>query len=185
MVGNFIADTVRGSHLEKYPEDIRLGITVHRAIDTYTDAHPLVLQTRELLYAHFGKYAGVVQDVFYDHFLAVNWSLYAKEPLYHFVNESYRVLESNREWMNVRALRTLTYMHAQDWLGNYAKPEGVDRSLKGLSHRAKFDSHMEDSMPAFHSHYKAMNEHFQLFFPQLEMFIRQTYGNEIKASQPD
>lgn len=185
MVGNFIADTIRGSHLEKYPQDIQLGIHVHRSIDTFTDSHPLVLQTRKLLYSDFGKYAGVVQDVFYDHFLAVNWSLYAKGSLDKFVKEAYTVLESNREWMNTRALRTLTYMHAQDWLSNYAKPEGIDRSLKGLSHRAKFDSHMEDSMPAFHNHFDAMNSHFKTFFPELEAFIRVTYGKEIGALRKD
>lgn len=182
MVGNFIADTVRGSHLELYPQDIQLGIKVHRSIDTFTDSHPLVLQTRELLYSDFGKYAGVVQDVFYDHFLAINWSLYTNEALNHFVNEAYTVLESNREWMNTRALRTLTYMHAQDWLNNYAKPEGIDRSLKGLAYRAKFDSHMENAMPAFRHHFDAMNSHFKTFFPELETFIRLNYGKEIGAS---
>lgn len=183
MVGNFIADTVRGSHLEKYPQNIQLGIQVHRSIDTFTDSHPLVLQTRQLLYSDFGKYAGVVQDVFYDHFLAINWSLYAKVTLNHFVKEAYTILQSNREFMNTRALRTLTYMHAQDWLSNYAKPEGIDRALKGLSHRAKFDSHMEVAMPAFNHHFEAMNSHFKTFFPELETYINVTFGKEIEASR--
>lgn len=181
MVGNFIADMLRGSHVKKYPTAIQLGIEVHHSIDSFTDSHPLVLETRRLLYHDFGKYAAVVQDVFYDHFLAINWSLYAKEPLNDFIKEAYAALNSNRKWMSDRALRTLKYMSEQDWLGNYIHPEGIDRALKGLSHRAKFVSNMENSLPALDNHFEAMNSHFKSFFPQLESHIRDTFGKAIQA----
>ncbi len=183
MVGNFIADMLRGSHIDKYPPGIQLGIEVHRSIDSFTDSHPVVLETRRLLYNDFGKYAAVVQDVFYDHFLAINWPLYTKESLNNFVKNVYTALQSNRKCMSSRALRTLDYMHAQNWLGNYIYPEGIDRALRGLSHRAKFKSHMENSMPAFHEHFDAMNAHFKTFFPELETFIRDSYGKDIEGSR--
>lgn len=175
MVGNFIADTIRGSQLEKYPEKVQYGIRIHRSIDTFTDSHPLVLQTRSLLYPWFGKYAAVVQDVFYDHFLAINWKEYSEQSLTTFVKDVYRTLESNKTWMNERAMRTLYYMHSQNWLGNYRFPEGIDRALSGLSYRAKFDSKMDNSLPALEENFDAMNTHFRAFFPELIEVIREEY----------
>lgn len=183
MVGNFIADTIRGSQLEKYPVAIGLGIRVHRAIDTFTDSHPTVLATRTLLYPHFGKYAAVVQDVFYDHFLAINWHQYSPQPLKRFVDNVYATLEANRNWMNERALRTLFFMHSQNWLEGYLTSEGIDRALKGLSRRARFTSNMENSMPALEENYQVLNDQFQGFYTELIEEIKRTFGREIEATR--
>ncbi len=167
MVGNFIADTVRGNDIKAYPEAIQKGIWLHRHIDTYTDSHILVLETRKMLYPWFGKYAAVVQDVFYDHFLALDWEKYHKERLPAFAKHVYKTLGKFRPVMNTRAQRTLYYMELQGWLQNYALREGMDRSLKGLSSRAKFDSGMEDALPALDACFAPMKQHFDAFFPAL------------------
>ena len=41
MIGNFIADSIKGSKYSAYPTEIQKGILLHRQIDTTTDAHPL------------------------------------------------------------------------------------------------------------------------------------------------
>ncbi|NEN23623.1 DUF479 domain-containing protein [Cryomorpha ignava] len=179
MVGNFIADTINGVIPDEYPEAVKLGIQIHRSIDTYTDSHPIVLETRKLLYPWFSKYAAVVQDVYYDHFLAINWHLYSKIPLAEFVNNVYAVLSTNEQVMNEKALRILHYMKLHDWLYNYSKKEGIDRALKGLSRRATFKSNMEKGLEALDANYTALNQHFQEFFPQLENEINRMYGNEL------
>jgi len=167
MVGNFIADTVKGKAFEHYDPEIQKGILLHRFIDTFTDSHVTTLQSRERLYAHFGKYAAVVQDVFYDHFLALNWSDYHKKDLNEFTDFIYSTLGDYRSVFNERAARTFHYMHLQDWLGNYATQEGIDRALTGLSHRARFPSNMEESLPALSEHGKAISNDFKTFFPDL------------------
>jgi acyl carrier protein phosphodiesterase len=37
-----MADGIRGKQFETYPQEIQNGITLHRAIDTFTDAHPVL-----------------------------------------------------------------------------------------------------------------------------------------------
>jgi acyl carrier protein phosphodiesterase len=48
---------------------IQNGITLHRAIDTFTDAHPVFRESTKVTF-RYHHYAGVIVDVFYDHFLA-------------------------------------------------------------------------------------------------------------------
>ena len=42
LVGNLISDFVKGKRKLDYPPGIRTGITLHRAIDTFTDTHPAI-----------------------------------------------------------------------------------------------------------------------------------------------
>lgn len=178
MVGNFIADTIKGS-IQHKDSGIELGIEIHREIDTFTDSHELVLETRKLLYPHFRKYAGVVQDVFYDHYLAKNWNQYNSTKLFDYTQHIYNVLESNSENMNEDALRILHYMKLQNWLYNYRSAEGIDRALKGLSRRAKFESNMENALPALQENFKTMEMHFESFWPQLEAHISKNYSERV------
>lgn len=184
MVGNFIADTVKGAVPDAYPEGIKLGIHVHRAIDQYTDSHPIVLATRKLLYPYFGKYAAVVQDVYYDHFLAIHWGDYRDDRLYDFAQQVYTTLNANKDIMNAKALRILYYMELHDWLTNYSETHGIDRALKGLSHRASFPSNMENGIPPLLEHFDALNQHFIMFFPELEKEIITRFGPEIQETNP-
>lgn len=171
MVGNFIADTLRGSQGSALPESIQKGISIHRDIDTFTDEHQLVLDTRKCLYPYFGKYAAVVQDVYYDHFLALNWSDHSAVSLLDFTNTVYTTLEKHSKYLNPKAQRTFYYMRMQNWLYHYKTTEGINRALTGLSRRAKFDSNMEQAIPPLKRHFDDMTEHFNTFFPQLVAFI--------------
>lgn len=184
MVGNFIADTVKGAVSETYPKGIQLGIHVHRAIDEYTDSHPIVLETRKLLYPNFGKYAAVVQDVYYDHFLAINWGKYRDDRLHDFVLQVYQTLNANKEMMNAKALRILYYMEKHDWLTNYSTIRGIDRALQGLSHRASFPSNMENGIPPLKDNFAVLSQHFTTFFPELEKEITTRFGLEVQEANP-
>src|SRR5690349_12341831 len=77
MVGNFIGDFVKGRNLDdRFSSGIVKGIELHRAIDEYTDSHPVVAQSKNRLRPKYRHYAPVIVDVFYDHFLAKNWKNY-------------------------------------------------------------------------------------------------------------
>ncbi|RZK97569.1 MAG: DUF479 domain-containing protein, partial [Hymenobacter sp.] len=93
LTGQFIADSVPGRRLEAYPAAVQAGIRVHRAIDAFTDQHPVVRRsTARLRTAGTGKYAGVVADVFMDHFLARNFREFSPESLPDFTRRVYALL---------------------------------------------------------------------------------------------
>jgi acyl carrier protein phosphodiesterase len=85
-IGNFMADGIRGKQFKNYPQEVQKGIVLHRAIDTFTDAHPVFRQSTKKLHSRYHHYAGVIVDVFYDHFLAKNWANYSDENLADYVN---------------------------------------------------------------------------------------------------
>src|SRR5690554_6869802 len=93
ILGNFIADGIKGKTYENYPKGIQTGILLHRGIDTFTDAHPIVRQSTKRLHKNFGHFSGVIVDVFYDHFLAKNWKTYSNEPLEEYVQRFYGLLQ--------------------------------------------------------------------------------------------
>ena len=76
QIGNFVGDAVKGHAYKKFSPDFRKGILLHRAIDDYTDHHPLVREAIELSRGEFGRYAGVITDIFFDYFLATGFRRY-------------------------------------------------------------------------------------------------------------
>lgn len=167
LLGNFMADAVKGKRYEDYPTGVRQGILLHRFIDDFTDTHPIVEESKARLRPTLRKYAGVAVDVFYDHFLANTWSDYAASELHPFVQKTYRFLEEQQHRMPDKIQYMLTYMVRQDWLTNYRHIEGIDRALTGLSQRTKFASGMEHAALELEKHYDAFAQEFEAFFPEL------------------
>src|SRR5688572_23493915 len=84
MIGNFMADFVKGKPSPSIHPQIVKGIELHRQIDTYTDTHPIVKASKVRLQPTYRKYAGVIVDMYYDHFLAIHWQKYSSVSLHEF-----------------------------------------------------------------------------------------------------
>lgn len=174
MLGNFMADHLKGPERHHpRPEGVKKGIMLHRQIDEFTDSHPTVAQSKARVRTRFGKFAPVIVDVFYDHFLAARWENYHQESLYDFTSRAYALLQSNRQLLPQRAQHMLPYMIKHDWLNGYAAIEGIQSVMEGMNRRASFASDM-DKAPAFlQEHYEAFGLEFELFFPALQVSARQ------------
>jgi len=174
LVGNFIADFVRGKELENYPKKVQLGIQLHRAIDTYTDSHPLVKQVQSFLIPRFGHYSRVISDVFFDYFLAKNWKNYSDTPLEQFSLDSYRTLSTSPIEFPEAFRRMFHWMQAQNWLYAYREEAGIQAALDGLSRRARFDSKMNESTQVLWEKEEEIEALFFVFFQDLETFAQAT-----------
>jgi acyl carrier protein phosphodiesterase len=174
LVGNFIADFVRGKELGNYPKKVQLGIQLHRAIDTYTDSHPLVKQVQSLLIPRFGHYSRVISDVFFDYFLAKNWKNYSDTPLEQFSLDSYRTLSSSPYELPEAFRRMFHWMQAQNWLYAYREAAGIQAALDGLTRRARFDSKMNESTQVLWEKEEEIEAIFFAFFEDLETFASTT-----------
>lgn len=171
-MGNFIADSVRGSQLLHYPAGIAAGIMLHRQIDAFTDAHPVVQQTKTLLRPGYGKYAGVIADMYYDHFLAINFHRYASISLADYARQVYEVVQRHQDFLPDKVKYFLPYMIEQNWLLNYAHIAGLHRSLSGLSRRSTFPSGMDTAAAELENNYALYESHFYAFFPDLQDFVQ-------------
>ena len=168
LLGNFIADSVPGRQLESYPPAVQAGIRLHRANDTYTDQHPVVRRsTQRLRAAGYGTYAGVISDMFLDHFLARNFQGFSPESLPDFAQRVYALLQVRAAEMPPRVQQMLFYMVQHNWLLGYAETAGIARALGGLSRRATAGSGMETAATELVANYAAYEADFREFFPQL------------------
>jgi len=171
LTGQFIADSVPGRRLEAYPAAVQAGIRAHRAIDTFTDQHPVVRRsTARLREAGTGKYAGVVSDVFMDHFLARNFSEFAGEGLAGFTQRVYADLASQEALFPAPVQRFFPHLVQHNWLLHYAGLEGIGRALLGLSRRAAPGSGMDTATEELAHHYAAYEADFREFFPELQAY---------------
>ncbi len=175
MIGNFIADAVKGNNYEIYSEGIIQGIKMHRQIDTFTDTHPITKQSRAKLMPRYKKYSGVIVDVFYDHFLAINWSSYHQQPLPDFVNEIYTLMHNNIALLPAKSQYILPYMIEHNWLLNYGKVEGIQRTLSGMAKRTAFVSYMQHATEELLAHYQDFNQEFTLFFEDAQHHFKNSF----------
>ena len=171
LIGNFIADAVKGKAHEKFPSPIQKGIILHRRIDVFTDSHPIVLQSCKRLWEKYRHYSPVIIDIFYDHFLAVDWINYSDVPLEKFAEACYRLMENNFEILPEKIKIMLPYMSKHNWLMNYAQVEGIRKTLTGMSRRTPFESGMETAVDSLIEYYPLFKIEFELFFVELKSYV--------------
>jgi len=172
MVGNYIADHVKGRDYLTYPEGIQKGIKMHREIDTFTDTHAIPQRGKDRLYNKYGKYSAVLIDMFYDHVLAREWSDYSPIALSTFSRSAYKVLKAQQHLFPPASSRTLDWMSRGDWLSGYATVEGIGRALSGISQRARFDNNMDTSVDALIEFYPEYKAEFAEFLPLMIKHLR-------------
>lgn len=178
MVGNFIGDFVKGRNLyEKYEYEIALGVELHRAIDEFTDHHPAFKASKTRLQPRHHHYAGVITDIFYDHFLARQWNDYHPQLLPDFAEVVYRLMEEYYPILPYRVQYMLPFMTKGNWLANYARIEGIDRALKGMARRAQHASHMEEAVNDLLNNYSQFNDEFNQFLPDVRVHAQTWLSN--------
>jgi acyl carrier protein phosphodiesterase len=173
IVGNFLGDFVKGHQYENFSPEIARGIQLHREIDSFTDQHPYHLRSKHRLSDKYGHYAGVAIDMFYDHLLAIQWARYADMPLSDFTQFIYRVLEAHAHLFPPSAQQVLTYMVKHDWLLSYQEMEGIEQALTGISHRARYQSNLEQAPLDLQKHFSQFKQDFEVFFPALNEHVNQ------------
>ena len=171
MIGNFIADFVKGNKKNDYPERIRKGIELHRAIDDFTDHHEITGRSKDRLRPRYGKYSGIIVDIYYDHFLAADFEQFSNVSLQQFSQHNYRILKENWDVLPDQVHYFLPYMIERNWLLNYATIEGIGSALRGLSKRVSFENKMDQSVHDLQEKYEEFGNDFHQFFPQLRMFV--------------
>ncbi len=166
-IGNFMADGIHGKNFDTFPLEIQKGITLHREIDTFTDAHPIFRQSTKKLHANYHHYSGIIVDIFYDHFLAKNWSNYSDEKLEDFTERFYQSLRDNYDSLTLKTQKMVPYLIKQNWLLSYQTIEGIENVLEKMDNRMKHDSNMRFSVAELRTYYSEFEQEFTAFFKEL------------------
>jgi acyl carrier protein phosphodiesterase len=170
-LGNLLGDFVKG-RVERFDhrgttERLRTGIQMHRTIDAFSDRHPAVRRSKEILAPTYGRLSGVIVDVFYDHVLARRWSEHHAEPLSAFTQDVYRTLRDNLHRMPAAVHPMIVAMSHGDWLRGYASRRGIDRALQGMAARRPVAAKIGTAGALLSDHFDRFSADFDELLPDL------------------
>lgn len=168
MVGNFIGDHVKGKAILKYDKEVQAGIYLHRYIDTYTDNHAIVRDCKIIFRDRYEKYAGIVTDIIFDHYLARNWHQFSMKSIDVYIQEVHEVLERYHNLFPARVKEFYPYFIKNNWLKIYGSLEGIERVLKGMSRRTSLPDYADFAVQRMEEKDKELNCAFIQFFESLK-----------------
>ena len=179
-IGNFIGDYVKGHRYRRYSPEIKKGILLHRSIDTFTDHHPLPPAVKKLLRPYYHKHAGIVVDVFYDHFLANNWYFYSHRDLAEYISCFYRTLENNLYRLPSSVQRFVPVMIRKNRILSYRWMSGIEAALQVMARHTSLPEKTPYAMEVLNHHYELINRNFQAFFPQIIEHVVERYKVDVE-----
>lgn len=182
ILGNFIGDFVKGNKYLQYPEKVAYGIRLHRSIDSFTDQHFHVKEFAKLLKPGYGRYAGIVTDVFMDHFLAYNWQNYSVHTLRQFSKHAHSVFLSNFGMLPFRVKQFLPFLIQHKRFESYAQRENMFQVLEIMSRRTSLPANSAWALGMLHLEYEQFEALFRIFFTELVQYVESDF--DVKISKP-
>ncbi len=170
-VGQVLADFVRAPSVSSLAPGIQAGIRAHQRIDAFADAHPAFATARRRLRPPYRRYAGVLLDVYFDHFLALGWERHGDgSGLASFAESCYATLQRFRNLPVPRFARAVDAMQQENWLVGYAEITGVERALQGIARRCRRENPLASGAGVLLEHYECLRADFERVFPPLTAF---------------
>lgn len=181
-VGNFIGDYVKGNKYLDFPEQVAFGIRMHRHIDSFTDQHDTARVFMNILRPGYGRYAGIVADIFFDHFLASNWSEYSIYTLRQFSKHTHAVLLSNFGLLPWRVKQFLPFLIQHKRLESYANHENMVQVLEIMSRRTSLPENSKWAAEMLVQEYDQFEILFRSFFTELVDYCESEF--QVKIMKP-
>ena len=176
LIGNFIGDYVKGKNITGYPDEVKQGIMLHRMIDSFTDSHSITRSSKKIIAEKYGLYAGIVVDIYYDHFLSANWDLYSEMPLREYIHDRYRLLDSGFSIFPAGVKSWFPYFIKSNWLETYIHFEGLNMVFKRMSYRTSLPDHSDYAVNQLKENYDFLKENFIDFFADMREMVQKDYN---------
>ena len=170
MLGDFVHGPLHGVAL---PPRVIDGIRLHRAIDVYTDAHPVVLAAKALLPSPYRRYAGILLDMWFDHCLARDFPRWSTQPLRGY-SDALRALLWRQDALLPPALQRFRgYMERHGLPAGYTDDAVLGEALAGIGQRLSRANPLDSAMPVLLEREAELQGCFEVFFPELRGFARE------------
>jgi len=145
---------------------------LHKKIDTYSDHHPVVKETWSLLNKDFGHYGRVITDIYYDHFLYHHWNEFSTYSFNDDLEYFYKCLKNQTRYFSPKLRRILSRIVAMQWPLKYTDMPGLYQVFRSMSKRVVFENRFEFAVEVLQNNYKAIDDQFCRFFPDLKNFVQ-------------
>jgi len=172
ILGGLLGDFVHGPVPTGLRRGVERGIRLHRAIDVYTDGHPVVVELRRLFDPPFRRYAGILLDIWFDHLLARDFARWSNTPLATYSEALLALLRRHATELPADMRGFVAYMQRNDLPAAYADAAMIGRALAGVGTRLSRANPLHEALPLLLERDAALREGFEAFFPQLQTFAR-------------
>lgn len=170
VAGGLEGDYCKGPLRGELPDDIERGVRLHRAVDAYTDSHPLIAQLRRDLPGDLRRYAGILIDLSFDHFLSKHWESYCDIPLAQFNAGVYRSLQNREDALSCGSRRMLARLVEYDILGLYLDWDTVPASAARIGQRLRRSNPLAHIGLRLNPARGMLEQAFLSFYPDLLAF---------------
>ena len=168
IAGQFLEDYVKNNERGNLPIDIQHGIILHRAIDTFTDSHPIISEAKKIYQPLVRLYSGAFIDVSFDYFLANSLS---ETDLKFHTDKVYLALRKYQDYFPAIFDNRLNGMEKDNWLYNYRFDWGIKYSFQNVLNKAKYLEKDIPIMEVFLENKGFLQQKFDLFFPELQAHV--------------
>lgn len=170
-LGGMLGDFVKGPLPAGLPAPVAAGVALHRRIDSFADAHPAFRASRARVSPERRRWAGIMVDLFYDHFLARCWAEFSEQPLEEFTGETYALLAQHAVLLPPRLAHIFPIMRREDWLGSYRSLASVGEALDNMSrHRLTRPNRLAGAASELEAGYRGFEEDFLDFIRDAQRF---------------
>ncbi len=171
IIGSLSGDFVRGRIEDQFDVGVGEGIRLHRMVDSFTDAHAMTQRSRKRFVGAQRRVAGIVVDVYYDHFLFQHWALFSDESFARFCRRVYATLQFHAAMAPVHFRDYIPRFIERDLLTSCCTLDGVDEVVGRLAERWQKKPELQRLLlragAEAENHYDAMQDDFLRFFPEL------------------
>ena len=137
VAGGLEGDFHKGLLPGRLPPALESGVALHRAIDAFTDSHRLVAELRRGFPAGLRRYAGILIDLCFDHFLARQWQSYSDLSRPEFSQAVYRILDKHASSLSEDARQMASRLQQFDVLNRYQHWGTITTSAERIGQRLR------------------------------------------------
>ena len=186
-VGALLPDLVDRCVLDAVAPVFRPAIAEHHLIDSFTDSHAVFARSRARFSPGLRRFSGILVDVFYDHFLTLNWPEASHASAQELVAAFYQDMDDHAHELPASVNEQLGDIRAGDWLRNYGTMAGLHDTLLRLGRRLRRPVNLTAALDDLSAHYTAFDHDFREFYPELQNCVTAGRGetaNNLGSSSP-
>ncbi len=171
MIGNFLGDFVKAGQENNYPPEIKRGIFIHRKIDSFTDSNPIFKKSCYRFPEGLRRYSRIAVDIFYDHFLAINFHFYSNLTLEEFIDYFYFHFFNGNFEKPKKLEKIIPYLSDKNYFLSYRDKNYIKNVLFRMSKRLKRKNFLAECYLVLDKEYEKLEKDFMEFYPELENFV--------------
>lgn len=167
IAGGLEGDYYKGPLRGDLHPDIERGVKLHRHVDAYTDSHQAIVELRRAFPKNLRRYAGILIDIAFDHYLTLHWSRYGAVPLDEFTQSIYAVLDEHNALLSVDSQKMAERLVNYDVLSRYHDWDAVAATASRVGERFQRGNPMLAVQRELEPLREQLESTFLCFYPQL------------------